>query len=108
MLENLINLVKKNAGDAVINNPSIPNEKNDVAIEDAGNSIISTLKNALSGGKINDVLGYFKNGGSGSNEIVKEATGNYAQDLQTKMGLNETEALDVANKVVPKTMNEMA
>jgi hypothetical protein len=108
MLENLINLIKKNAGDAVINNPSIPNEKNDVAVEDAGNSILSTLKNALTGGKINDVLGYFKKGGSGDHEIVKEATGNYAHDLQTKMGLNETEAQDVANKVVPKTMNEMA
>jgi hypothetical protein len=69
---------------------------------------MSTLQNALSGGKISDVLGYFKNGGSGSHEIVKEATNNYAKDLQTNVGLSKTEALEAANKVVPQTMNQLA
>jgi hypothetical protein len=50
MFENLINLVRQNAGDAVINNPAIPNEKNEEAVETASGSIISTLKNALAGG----------------------------------------------------------
>jgi F0F1-type ATP synthase delta subunit len=47
MFENLINLVRQNAGDAVINNPAIPNEKNEEAVETASGSIVSTLKNAL-------------------------------------------------------------
>jgi hypothetical protein len=29
MLENLFNLIKEHSADAVINNPAIPNEKND-------------------------------------------------------------------------------
>jgi uncharacterized protein YidB (DUF937 family) len=108
MLDNLMNLVRQNAGDAVINNPSIPNEKNEAAVQSAGSSILSTLQNALSGGRLNDVLGFFKNGNSGSPEIVQEATGNYAQDLQNKLGLDPTEAQSVANKVVPQTMNQLA
>jgi hypothetical protein len=87
MFENLINLVRQNAGNAVNNNPAIPNEKNEEAIQNAGGSIMSTLQNALSGGKISDVLGYFKNGTSASPEIVQEATSNYANDLQNKLGL---------------------
>ncbi len=108
MLENLINLVRQNAGNAVINNSSIPNEKNEEAVKDAGGSIMSTLQNALSGGKLNDVLNYFKNGNSASPEIVNEATNNYARDLQTKMGLDSTQANQVANEVVPQTMNQLA
>ena len=108
MLENLINLVRQNAGDAVINNPAIPNEKNEDAVKGAGGSIIASLQNALSGGKITDVLGYFKNGSNASPEIVQEATNNYANDLQTKMGLDAQQANNVASKVVPKTMDQLA
>ena len=87
MFENLINLVRQNAGDAVISNPSIPNEKNEEAVETAGNSILGTLKNALAGGNVNDVLGFFKNGRQGSPELVQQATNNYAQDLRNRFGL---------------------
>ena len=108
MIENLINLVRGNSDDAIVNNKAIPNEMNDQAVQTAGTSIMSTLQNALSGGKISDVLTYFKDGGSGSHDIVKEATNNYAQDLQKNVGLSETEAVEAANKVVPQTMNQLA
>ena len=108
MLENLINLVRQNAGSAVINNPAVPNEKNEEAVQTASGSILSTLQNALSGGKITDVLGYFKNGKSGSPEIVQQATDNYANDLQNKIGLNPQEATKIANDVVPQTMDQLA
>jgi hypothetical protein len=32
MLENLQDLIKQHAGDAIINNPAIPNERNDEAV----------------------------------------------------------------------------
>ena len=108
MLDNLINLVRQNAGSAVINNPAIPNEKNEEAVSSAGGSIMATLQNALSGGKINDVLNYFKNGKDASPEIVKEATHNYASDLQNKLGLDPSEAEKVAAGVVPTTMDQLA
>ena len=84
--------------------PSIPNEKNEEAVETAGGSIMSTLKNALSGGRIKDVLGFFKNGRQGSPELVQEATDNYANDLQTKLGVAPAEANKAAAALVPQTM----
>jgi hypothetical protein len=108
MFDNLINLVRQNAGDAVISNPSIPNEKNEVAVEAAGGSIMATLKNALAGGRLNDVLGFFKNGKEGSPELVREATDNYAQDLQNKLGLAPAEANKTAAALVPQTMQQLA
>ena len=41
MLEQLFNLVKENAGEAIINNQAIPNEQNDAAINQATEGIIS-------------------------------------------------------------------
>jgi len=66
-----------------------------------------TLQSALAGGKIQDVLGYFK-GGESDGEIVKEATGNYSKDLQHNLGLNESDAQNAANKVIPQAMNQLA
>ncbi|MGN6400208.1 MAG: hypothetical protein ACTHMD_07140 [Flavisolibacter sp.] len=108
MLDNLMNLVRQHAGNAVVNNPAIPNEQNEAAVQSAGSSIMSTLQNALSGGRLNDVLGFFKNGGAGAHDIVQEATGHYAQDLQNKFGVNPSEAQAVANQIVPQTMNQLA
>ena len=108
MFENLINLVRQNADKAVISNPAIPNEKNEQAVETAGSSIMSTLKNALSGGRLSDVLGFFKNGQQGSPELVQEATDNYAQELQTKMNVSPAEANKAAANLVPQTMQQLA
>jgi hypothetical protein len=50
MLDNLLQLVKENASEAIINNPAIPNERNDEAISLASNGIFEGLKDKLSGG----------------------------------------------------------
>jgi hypothetical protein len=39
---------------------------------------------------------------------VQEATNNYANDLQNKLGLGADQAQTVANNVVPKTMDQLA
>ena len=108
MLENLINLVREHSGNAIQNNPAIPATKSQEAEQTAGNSILTTLQGALSGGRLNEVLGFFKGGGSAAPELVQQATGNYARDLQDKLGLDPSEAQSVAQKVVPDTMNQLA
>jgi hypothetical protein len=108
MLDKLLDLIRGNAGEAVTNNPAIPNEKNEEAVQSAGSSIMATLQNALAGGKIKDVLGYFTGKSDSGSDLVKEATTNYSNDLQTKMGLGADAANDVANKVVPASMTQLA
>jgi uncharacterized protein YidB (DUF937 family) len=103
-----MDLVRKYTGSAVTSNPAIPNEKNEAVTQQAGNSIIDTLKNALSGGRLTDVLNYFKKGGSGDDQIVNEATTNYANELQQQHGIDADKARQVASEVVPQAMNEMA
>jgi hypothetical protein len=108
MLNKLIDLIRENAGTGIIDNKAIPNEKNEQAVQTAGSSIMTTLQNALSGGRLDEVLGFFKGENAASSNIVKEATDTYAKDLQTNVGLNEAEAKDAAAKVVPQAMTQLA
>lgn len=55
MLDNLFSLVKSYAGDAIINNPAIPNQHNDAAVQVASSSIFNTLQSAATTGNIGDV-----------------------------------------------------
>lgn len=109
MLENLLDLVKKNAGSAIINNPAIPNERNEEAIETVGNSITSGLQNLLGGGGMKDILKLF--GGQGgdvnSNPVVQTISGNVVQDLMKKFNLDQGAASNIAGKLVPGVLQNL-
>jgi hypothetical protein len=78
MFEQLFNLVKEQAGAAIIQNPDIPNERNDEAIGEVTNSVTNGLQNALSGGQFKDVLKLL--GGQGgdvqNNPLASQLSGN--------------------------------
>jgi len=56
MLDNLTDLVKSLAGDAVVNNPDIPNEQNDAVVAEASHTVASGLQNMLAGGGLQNIL----------------------------------------------------
>lgn len=107
MLENLINLVRQNAGDTIINNPSIPNERNEEAVQETGNSIMSSLQNALAGGNIKDVLSMFTGGGADrNNPVVQQASGDLISKLTRSFGLNGDQASGIAGSLIPNVMRQ--
>lgn len=108
MLDQLINLVKERAGDAIIRNPVIPNEKNDNVINEASNSISGSLKKMISGGQIEDVLKMFSGKqDTASSSVTNKISGNVINDLQEKFGLGQDAAKNIANKLVPGVMNDL-
>ncbi len=108
MLENLINLIEQHAGNAVINNPAVPNEQNNAVIGEAGNSIINGLKNMVSQGNMQDVLNLFHNSGNvAANPAVQNISGNFVQSLMTKFGLNQNDANGVASNLIPNVLQSL-
>ncbi len=109
MLDNLINLIKQHAGESIINNPAVPNEKNDVAIQETGNSIFDTLKSTLASGNFKDIFNMFSKGQADpSNPMVQQATTGAAANLQQKLGLDQQQATNIAGSLVPDVMNKLA
>jgi uncharacterized protein YidB (DUF937 family) len=108
MLDQLMNLVKQYAGDAIINNPAIPNERNDEAIQETSNSIAGGLQNMLSGGGIKDILKMFSgNQDVANNSVTNNISGGLIQNLMNKFNLDQGAASNIASNLLPNVMDNL-
>ena len=109
MLENLTNLVKQYAGDSIINNPAIPNEKNNEAIEDASGSIMDGLKNVISGGNLDSLTGLFNGGGAtvANSPVSQKIQSGFVQNLMQKFGLDQSKAGSIAASLIPAVLEKL-
>lgn len=109
MLDNLLNLVKQSAGDAIANNPAIPNGKNEEVIAEASNSITGGLQRLLSGGGLKDVLKLFsgQDGEVENSNVTRQISGGLIQNLMDKFGLDNQSAGNVASSVVPGVLSNL-
>ena len=105
MLENLLELVKQHAGEAIVNNPAIPNEQNDAVIQETTQSITGGLQNMLASGGITDVLNMFR--GQGSSSVTQHISGGVIQNLMNKFGLNQSAASGIAGSLVPGILQNL-
>lgn len=107
MIDQLMKLVRENAGDEIINNPAIPNEKNDEAVREVGQSIIGGLKDQISSGNIQQLVSMFSGGAaSGSNPVVSQLISSVAGGLASKLGLSPQTATQIASGLLPKVLSQ--
>ena len=71
MLEQLVSLLQTEGRKDIIDNPAIPNERNEEAMGVAAETVMSGLKNALSNGQLNDVVGLFTGKSDGCYFTIK-------------------------------------
>lgn len=108
MLEQLINLVKENAGEAIINNQAIPNELNNSAIETVAQSIFGGLQNQAASGNMTEIAGLFQQGGSLlNNPIVSQLINTVSGSVASKFGVSGDQAQNIASSLLPSVMNQL-
>lgn len=108
MLENLFDLVKSHSGEAIINNPAIPNEHNDAAINVASSSIFDTLKNAASNGNVSDIMSLFNGGNQASaSPLASIMQNDMVKNLISKFGIDQNAANNVASSILPNALNSL-
>lgn len=108
MLENLQNLVRHYAGDSIINNPAIPNERNEEAVADASSSIVSGLKTAAASGNADSLVNLF-NGGSQAalnSPVTQNIQTGFIQNLINKFGLDHGNASQIASSLIPTVLQK--
>lgn len=106
MFDNLLSLVKEHAGDAIVNNPAIPNEKNEEAIKTTTNSIVDTLKSQVAGGNLNSLMDMFKGGNANTSSVSSSVQNNVVNDLMKKFGIDNVQASGIAQKLIPTVMEK--
>jgi hypothetical protein len=114
MLDNLFNMIKGVAGDAVINNPAVPNEHNDAVVAEATNTVAGGLQNLAAGGGLQSILSLFGgqgqqqgHGGLMSNPIVSMMIGHFSKKLMGKYGLESNQASGVAQNLIPSVISNL-
>ncbi len=106
MLEQLLKIVQENAGEAIINNPAIPNEQNDAAMETAAGSIFDKLKGIAGGGGLDSITGLFQESDISSSPVVNNISSGVAGDLMKKFGLDQGAAAGIVQKLIPAVMDK--
>lgn len=108
MLDQLMNLVKQHAGDAIINNPAIPNERNEEAIHETSSSIAGGLQNMLKGGNITDLMNMFSGKHDAvNNPVTNNISGGLIENLMNKFNLDKGAASNIAGNLVPDVMKKL-
>jgi hypothetical protein len=109
MLENLLDLIKQNAGAAIIDNPAIPNTQNEAAITTTGNSIVDSLKKMVAGGNAQDLINLFNHqGGNIANTpAAQQISGGVIQSLMDKFGLGQAAAGGIASNLIPTVLQSL-
>ncbi|MGI8601215.1 MAG: hypothetical protein ACR2KB_18315 [Chitinophagaceae bacterium] len=112
MLKELFELVRANAAEPVINNPDIPNEKNDEVVAEATNTVASGLRNIVAGGGVQSLVSLLSNGNSDkksllSNPIVSMMMGHFAGKLMNKYNLNNNQANNLSGSLIPGILSSL-
>ena len=114
MLEELFNLVKSAAGSSVIDNPDVPNEKNNDVVAEATSTVASGFRNIVAGGGVGSLVSLFnkkdnqqQSGGLMSNPIVAMMIGHFASKLMSKFNMNGSQANNVSSSLIPNVINSL-
>lgn len=108
MLEELFKLVTSESQEQIIENPQIPNEQNEAAIQTTTDSIFDTLKGQVNQGNGADVLSLL-GGQTGvqGNPLVGNLTANVTNSLMDKLGIENPIAKQIAASLVPVILSKL-
>lgn len=105
MLEQIQNIIKGYAQEAVSANDNIPTEKNEAAAQAASDSVIDVLQQKLASGDLSSLLDSFKDQKS-MGETGTEISNNFAQKL-SGLGINMDTAKTVAMSLIPVILSKL-
>jgi hypothetical protein len=106
MFEQLTQLVQQFGQEAVVKNEAIPNEHNEAVMEEAGNSIFSSLQKIASEGGVEKLAGLLhgNNAQDPTNPAVQQITQQLTGSLGEKFGLNNSTSSGVAGSLIPQIL----
>ncbi|MEO5944378.1 MAG: hypothetical protein ABIP30_10090 [Ferruginibacter sp.] len=109
MLEELMDLIKQNSQQAVVENPAVPNDQNAAVMQETGSTIMSTLQSMLASGKANEVMSLFSGQGGNVNDhpVTQNISGNLISNLMSKFGLNGQQAGGIVSSILPMILSKL-
>ena len=108
MLDQILDIVKENAGDLIVNNSDIDNKFNENAISGAAESISKGLQEQLNQGNVKDVLNIFSSKTSNDgNPLIGQLTNMFGSQLGDKFGVQSDKANGIASSLIPVVIEQL-
>ncbi|MDR1747106.1 MAG: DUF937 domain-containing protein [Tannerella sp.] len=108
MIDKLLGLVQEFAGSAVVENPAVPNSKNDLAVKSIADGILGGLKQEATGSGFGNIVGMLTKGGNVSSSVMNAVQGSVIDNLMSKVGISSTVAKSIAKQVVPSILGSLS
>ncbi|MFC5408447.1 hypothetical protein ACFPMF_03950 [Larkinella bovis] len=111
MMETLMTLIRQQSGEAINNNPAIPNHQNDEALQAISSGILGGLQQQAQGGNLMDLLSMVTGQGSGTSiqtsPVTQGVQQNVQQSLMERLGISPQIAMSIATVVVPMVLSKL-
>ena len=109
MFEQLMQIIQQSGQQAVVENADVPNENNDAILNEAQNSITSSLAQLQSSGELNTLKDSFERDPSTaqSHPAVQNISNNFMGSIMEKFGLNKGTAATIAAAVIPMVLSKI-
>ncbi|WP_221392392.1 hypothetical protein [Dyadobacter sp. NIV53] len=107
MLDQLLGLIQQNSQEAIVQNPAIPNEKNDDVMQTLLGSVTGGLQEHVHSGNIQGIMGLLSgNSGTSSsslmnNPIVSSIATKAISAIMQKFGMDSSAASGIVASVLP-------
>lgn len=109
MLDNILNIVKDKASDAIFSNSAVPQDKKQQTVETTTRALADGLKQNLHIGNLSQLSGLFGGGNASSaNPLMNNIQTTVANELTQKVGLSPVIATTIAATVVSAVMKAIS
>jgi hypothetical protein len=108
MMDKIKSIVREFSDDAIINNPAVPNDKNEMAIDTTATSLVNHLQAEAQTGNANSLLDILKKDDDPAlNPSVNRVSTGVASDLVKNLGIDTGAATGIVNKIIPHIINKV-
>lgn len=109
MFEQLMEIIRSQSTETIVNNPDVPNEHNESVMQEAGVSVTSTLQQMMASGQVKELMSLFKTspGEIGNHPAMQHISGNFMGSIMEKFGLNSQQAGGIAGRLMPSVLGSL-
>ena len=109
MFNELMNIIRQEGQQSIVENPEIPNEHNEAVMNEASTSIHSSMQGLLQQGGPSALKNLFQGVQSGNNNSpeVQQVSNNFSGNLMQKFGLNSGAAKALAATLIPVVLSKL-
>ena len=110
MLENILQMVREFGQQEVVENPAVPNEKNEAVMAEASHAVAGTLQKQVASGNLGAITDLFKDSDQqaiSSSPVTQDMQSGFIENITSKLGISKNVAAGLAASFIPMILGKL-